>query len=112
MPKSSLPPDNRSSGAACSASSTGVCPGKTRTPVPRGRSRGRAPGQVKRFRLAENLPEPPKRGEARAFREAGELGPDDRRVDRGLADPGSIAAIAAGDDVVAADEIGIAGDAL
>ena len=33
-------------------------------------------------------------------------------IDRGLADPGAETAIAAGDDVVAADEVGIAGDAL
>src|SRR3984893_419135 len=58
------------------------------------------------------LPPELARSEAGAFREAGELGPDDRRVDRGLADPGTVAAITAGDDVLAADEIGIAGDAL
>ena len=47
MPKSSRPPDSRSSVAACSASSTGLCHGSTMTAVPSRKRRGaRAePGQ-------------------------------------------------------------------
>src|SRR5262245_17151083 len=52
------------------------------------------------------------RGEARAFGEARELCPYDAGVDCGLAHPGAVAAIAPGDDVLAADQPGIAADAL
>src|SRR5216683_6966689 len=41
-----------------------------------------------------------------------QLGPHHVGIDRGLADPGAETAIAADDDVVAADEVGVAGDAL
>src|SRR5271166_994171 len=52
------------------------------------------------------------RGEARAFRQAGQLRPYNGRIDRSLADPGTVAAIASGDDIFAADEPGVAGYAL
>src|SRR5262249_47488565 len=52
------------------------------------------------------------RGEAGAFGHGGELGPDHVGIDRGLPDPGAVAAIAAGDDGLAPDESGIAGKAL
>jgi hypothetical protein len=47
MPKSSRPPDSKSSVAACSASSTGLCHGSTITAVPSRRSSraGAQPGQ-------------------------------------------------------------------
>src|SRR6516225_535321 len=54
----------------------------------------------------------PARGEARAFGQAGELRPYNARIDCSLAHPGTVAAIASGDDVLAADEAGIAADAL
>src|SRR5204863_31813 len=57
---SSRPPDNRSSVAACSASSTGLCHGSTKTAVPRRRVVVRAPSQVSRLRLAETWPKPVK----------------------------------------------------
>src|SRR5947209_20440483 len=40
------------------------------------------------------------------------LGPDHVGIDRGLADPGAVATVAAGDDVLAANELGVAADAL
>src|SRR6516162_4949847 len=52
------------------------------------------------------------RGEARSFRQAGELRPYNARIDCSLAHPGTVAAIASGDDALAADEAGIAADAL
>ena len=51
-------------------------------------------------------------GNARAFGHRRHLGPDHIGIDRGLADPGTIAAIAAGDDILAADQLGVAADAL
>src|SRR5689334_4000847 len=51
-------------------------------------------------------------GDAGAFGHRCQLSPDHVGIDRGLADPGAIAAIAAGDDVLAADQPGIAADAL
>src|SRR5712692_9132820 len=50
--------------------------------------------------------------DARAFRQRGELRPNHVGIDRGLADPGAVAAITAGDDVLAPDQLGVAGDAL
>ena len=50
--------------------------------------------------------------EPRALGHRRQLGPHDVGIDGRLADPGAEAAIAAGDDVVAADEVGVAGDAL
>ena len=41
-----------------------------------------------------------------------QFGPHHVGIDRGLADPGAEAAIAAGDDVVPADEVGVASNAL
>src|SRR5216684_5083847 len=52
------------------------------------------------------------RGEPGALGHAGEFGPDHGGIDRGLPDPGAVAAIAAGDDVLAADQLGVAGEAL
>src|SRR5712692_3757806 len=52
------------------------------------------------------------RVEPRALGHAGELGPDHGGIDRGLPAPGAVAAIAAGDDVLAADQLGVAGEAL
>src|SRR6516165_3882688 len=52
------------------------------------------------------------RGEARTFRQTGELRPYDARIDGGLAHPGAVAAIAPGNDVLAADQLGITADAL
>ena len=48
----------------------------------------------------------------RAFGKTGELRPDDAGINRGLANPGTVAAIASGDDVFAPHEPGIAADAL
>src|SRR5262245_28970871 len=58
------------------------------------------------------LPPELARGETGAFAQARQLGPDDIRIDRGLADPGAVAAIAAGDHVLAPDEPRITADAL
>ncbi len=52
------------------------------------------------------------RGQPGAFGHRRQFRPHDVGIDRGLADPGAETAIAAGDDVVAADEVGVAGDAL
>src|SRR6187549_2318462 len=46
----------------------------------------------------------------RAFGHGRHLGPDHIGIDRGLADPGTVAAIAASDDVFTADELGVAAD--
>ena len=51
-------------------------------------------------------------GDPRALGHRRELGPHHVGIDRGLADPGAVAAIAAGDHVLAADEFGVAADAL
>src|SRR5262245_30985727 len=48
------------------------------------------------------------RGEASALGEARELRPHDARVDGGLADPRAVPAVGAGDDVLAADQLGVA----
>src|SRR5215469_6834213 len=60
------------------------------------------------------LASPPEfaRREPGAFGEAGEFRPHDARIDRRLADPGAIAAITAGDDVLTADKPRITADAL
>src|SRR5579885_2132609 len=50
--------------------------------------------------------------EAGAFGHGAELCPDHHRIDRGLADPGAVAAIGPGHHVLAADQVGIARDAL
>src|SRR5580692_4960822 len=47
------------------------------------------------------------RREARPLGHAGQLGPYHGGIDRRLADPGAIAAIAAGDDVLAPDQLGV-----
>src|SRR6516162_9488395 len=52
------------------------------------------------------------RREPRAFRQTGKLCPYDARIDRGLAHPGAVPAIAAGDDVLAADKPRIMANAL
>src|SRR5712692_11769895 len=52
------------------------------------------------------------RGQPSALGHRCQLGPHHVGIDRGLADPGAEAAIAADDDVVAADEVGVTGDAL
>ena len=52
------------------------------------------------------------RGQPRAFGHRRQFGPHNVGIDGSLADPGAKAAIAAGDDVVPADEVGVAGDAL
>src|ERR1700722_12105372 len=70
------------------------------------RRRASTPRQV-----TSSLPELP-RGEPRPFRHRRQFGPDDIGIDRGLADPRAEAAIAAGNDVVAADQIGGAGGGL
>src|SRR4051812_49125695 len=51
-------------------------------------------------------------GEARAFRHRPQLGEDHVGIDRGLPNPGAVAAIGAGDDILAADQLGVAADAL
>src|SRR5262245_26400720 len=60
---------------------------------------------------ADLVPKFPGR-EPRAFGERGELRPDHVGVDRGLSHPGAIAAIAAGDDVLAPHPPRVASDAL
>ena len=55
MPKSSRPPDKRSRVAACSASSTGLCQGRTITAVPSRSRRVRAPSQVKQVDRRRDL---------------------------------------------------------
>src|SRR4029079_11915156 len=57
------------------------------------------------------LPKLP-RGDAGTFHHGGELCPDHIRINSRLPDPGAVAAVATGDDVLAADQIGISGDAL
>jgi hypothetical protein len=57
-PKSSRPPDSRSTVAACSASSTGLCQGSTITAVPSRIVEVLAPIQVSRFRRRRDLAEP------------------------------------------------------
>ena len=52
------------------------------------------------------------RGEAGAFRHGREFRPNDGGIDRGLTNPGAVAAIAAGDDVLASDEPGVTRDPL
>src|SRR5690606_7641897 len=52
------------------------------------------------------------RGEPGALGHRRELGPDDIRIDGGLADPGPVAAVAARDDVLAPDQLCVAADAL
>src|SRR4051812_35159090 len=51
-------------------------------------------------------------GNPRALGHRGHLGPDHVGIDRGLADPGAVAAVAAGNDVFAADQFGVAPDPL
>src|SRR5262245_16806703 len=53
MPKSKRPPDNKSSVAACSANSTGLCHGSTSTAVPSRKVVVRAPIQVSKFNVAD-----------------------------------------------------------
>src|SRR3569832_524962 len=52
------------------------------------------------------------RRQPRAFRHRGELGKHHLRIDRGLSDPGAVAAIRSGNDVLAPDQLGVAADAL
>ena len=52
------------------------------------------------------------RGQPGAFGHRRQFRPHHVGIDRGLADPGAETAIAAGDDVVTSDEVGVAGDAL
>ena len=61
--------------------------------------------------LARSLPELTA-GNARAFGHGRELGPDHVRVDRSLANPGAVAAVAAGNHIFTTHQIGVAGDAL
>jgi hypothetical protein len=56
MPKSNRPRDNRSSVAACSASSTGLCHGRTMTAVPSRSVVVFAAIQVSRFNVADTCP--------------------------------------------------------
>src|SRR6185312_16153229 len=51
-------------------------------------------------------------GDARAFRHRRHLRPYHIGIDGGLANPGAVAAIAAGDHVFAPDQLGIAANAL
>src|SRR5215472_8589112 len=58
-----------------------------------------------------SLPEFARR-ESGAFGETGEFRPHDARIDRRLPDPGAVAAITAGNDVLTANESRITADAL
>src|SRR5215467_5119201 len=60
------------------------------------------------------LASPPEfaRRESGAFGETGEFRPHDARIDRRLPDPGAVAAITAGNDVLTANESRITADAL
>src|SRR4030095_7075228 len=49
---------------------------------------------------------------ARTFGQRAQLGPDDVGIDRRLAHPGAVSAIAAGDHVFAANELGVASNPL
>src|SRR3954463_14037921 len=77
-------------------------------------------GNTRPFKLsssrsrAKRLRSPPEfsRGDARAFRHGGKLRKDDVGIDRGLSDPGAVAAVGAGKYVLAADKPRIAADAL
>src|SRR6188472_799291 len=61
--------------------------------------------------ICRSVPELPG-GDARAFCHRRHLRPDDIGIDRGLADPGAVTTVAAGDHVLAADQLGVAADAL
>jgi hypothetical protein len=52
------------------------------------------------------------RGQASALGHRRQFGPHNIEIDDSLADPGAEATIAASDDIVTADEVGVAGDAL
>src|SRR5712692_9864651 len=67
----------------------------------------------KRIPTSGKLPRPelPRRN-PRALRHRRQLRPHHVRIDRRLADPGAVAAVAAGDDVLAADEFRVAADPL
>src|SRR5581483_11357850 len=51
-------------------------------------------------------------GAPRALGKRRELGPDDVGIDRRLADPGAVAAVASRDHILAPHELGVASDAL
>src|SRR5262249_50942475 len=52
------------------------------------------------------------RRDARALGHGGELGPCHVRIDGGLADPSAVATVAAADHILAADQVGVAADAM
>src|SRR5690348_1382541 len=63
---------------------------------------------ISEFRSVPELPG----GDPRAFRHRRHLRPHHLGIDRGLADPGAIATVAAGNDILATDQPGIATDPL
>src|SRR6185437_11649905 len=70
-----------------------------------------ASGGVAAWCATASAPET-RRGDARAFRHGFELLPHDRRVDGGLPYPRPVAAVATCDDVLPADQVGVATDPL